>query len=93
MAKGLGVNVKKKKMMINSKTAEKITEKSKFPCAVCRKGVENNSILCLFCRCWEHKRCSGIRGKLKEDRKFKWQTCGNQQTDVTKDFPGIELNK
>ena len=39
-----------------------------------------------------HKRCSSIRGKLKEDSKFKCQTCGNQQTDVAEDCPGIELN-
>ena len=26
-----------------------------------------------------HKRCSGIRGKLKKDSKFKCQTCANQE--------------
>ena len=26
---------------------------------------------------------SGIRGKLKGDGKFKYQTCANQQTDMT----------
>ena len=39
-----------------------------------------------------HKRCSGIRGKLKEDIKYKSQTCASQQTDKTADCPGIELN-
>ena len=39
----------------------------KFPYAVCRKDVDNNSILCQLCRCWVHKRCSG-RSKQKEDR-------------------------
>ena len=39
-----------------------------------------------------HKRCSGIRGKVKENSKFKCQTCANQQTDVAVDCPGIELN-
>ena len=29
-----------------------------------------------------HKRCSGIKGKLKEDRKFKCQTYKNYQTDI-----------
>ena len=28
-----------------------------------------------------HKRCSGIRGKLKKDSKLKCQTCANQETD------------
>ena len=49
--KELGVNVKKKKMMISSETTGKGTEKSKSLCAVCWQGGESNSILCLFCRC------------------------------------------
>ena len=48
---------------------KKVTIEGRFPCAVCRNGVESNSTLCQFCRCWVHKRCSGIRGKLKEDSK------------------------
>ena len=67
----LRVNVKKAKIMINSESARKVKIESKFPCTVCRKGVGRNSILSQFCRCWLHKRCSGIRGKLKEDSKFK----------------------
>ena len=60
--------------------------------AVCRKGVGSNTILCCFCRCWKHKRCSGIRGKLEEDCKFKFQTYANQQTDIAQDCSCIELN-
>ena len=39
-----------------------------------------------FCRCWVHKRCSGIRGKLKEDSKIKCQTWASQQTDISVDI-------
>ena len=39
-----------------------------------------------------HKRCSGIRGKLKKDSKFKCRICRNQQTDVAQDCPVIESN-
>ena len=39
-----------------------------------------------------HERYSGIKGKLKYDSKFKCETCANQQTDITEDCPGIELN-
>ena len=35
----LPVNVTRMKMMNSSENAEKVTEESKFPCAVCRKGV------------------------------------------------------
>ena len=41
---------------------------------------------------WVHRKCSGIRGKLKEDSLFKYQTCANQQTNIAEDCPGIELN-
>ena len=64
----------------------------KFPCAACRKDVGINFDLCQFSRCWVHERCSGIRDKLKEDGKFKCQTCENQQTDIAEDCPGTKLN-
>lgn len=32
------------------------------------------------CRCWVHKKASCIRGKLKEDNKFKCQVYANEQT-------------
>ena len=71
--------------MISSENAKMVIMEGKFPCAVCRKGVVINSILCQFCRCWVHKGCSGIRGKLKEDSKFKCQTYANQQTGIAED--------
>ena len=65
-------------MMISCKIVGKLTIEGKYPCATCRKSVSNKFILCQFCRCWVHETCSGIRGKLKEDSKFKCQTCANQ---------------
>ena len=64
-------------MMISSKNAGKVTIKDKFPCALCRKSIASNSIFSQFCRCRVHKRCSGISDRLKEDSKFKCQTCAN----------------
>ena len=61
-------------MMISQK-------KIKFPSAVCGENSDSNSIICLFYRCWLYKRCSGIRSKVKEDSKFKYQAWTNQQTD------------
>ena len=86
------VNVKKTKMMIRSKNAVKVTIDGKFPCAVCRKGVGSNFILCQFCRCWLHKRCSGFKGKLKDDSKFEYQVSANQQTYIPDDCPDIAEN-
>ena len=39
-----------------------------------------------------HRIRSGIRGRLKEDSKFKYHKCANQPTDVAEDCPGIKLN-
>ena len=79
-SKGLRVNVKTK-MVISSENAAKVTEEGKFPCAAYRRGGGSNSTL-----------CSGIRGKLKEDGKFKFRRCENQQTGMVEDYPGIQLN-
>ena len=73
--------------MISSENAAKITDKGKFPCVVSREGICSNSI-----RCWVHKRCSGIRSKLKEDSKFKCQTYANQQRDIADDCLGMKLS-
>ena len=44
-----------------------------------------------ICRYCIHKRCNGIRGKLKEDSKFKCQTYANL-ADIAEDCPATELN-
>ena len=33
---------------------DKVEEKDKWPCGVCKKGVGNNSILCHGCKKWIH---------------------------------------
>ena len=38
-------------------------------------GKGNNSILCVKCRKWDHKRCSGISGKLKSNVDFHCRRC------------------
>ena len=38
------------------------------------------------------KRYIGIRGKLKEDSRFKCPTIANQQAEIAADCPDIELN-
>ena len=43
---------------------DKVEEKGKWPCGVCKKGVGNNWILCHGCKKWIHKRCSGVKGSL-----------------------------
>ena len=51
-SKRLRVKAKKMKMMISCENAEEDTEEGLFPCPVCRKRFDSNSILCHLSRCW-----------------------------------------
>ena len=53
-------------------TAEEI---EKWPCWICKEGVGRNSIKCTKFHKWIHKRCSKIKGKLKEDAQFQCALC------------------
>ena len=56
MAKrGIKVNVAKKKVMVTGKNAEDVSS-SRYPCAVCCKGVGKKYILCTVCGSWCHNR-------------------------------------
>ena len=46
-----------------------------YPFDVCRKGVASNSVRCVECLRWVHKRCSGISGKLKSNTDFHCRRC------------------
>ena len=65
-------NVEKTKIIISSENAGKVTEEDELLCAVCRKDLDSNSILCQIWWFRLHEECSGIRGKLKEDSKVKF---------------------
>ena len=42
---------------------QKVMEKAvRWPCGVCARGVRNNSIQCINCQRWVHRKCSGIKG-------------------------------
>jgi len=56
---------KKTKVMFSCSMKDKMEEKGKWPCCVRKKGVGNNSILCHGCTKWIHKRCSGVKGSLR----------------------------
>jgi hypothetical protein len=64
-AKGLKMNVGKTKIMIGGENTGDVEESGKWPCGVCRKGVGRNSIQCMKCAKWVHKKCSGVKGSLQ----------------------------
>ena len=73
--KGLRVNLSKTKVMKCRYGVGQVEASGKNPCGVCRKGVGVNSIYCTSCKKWIHKRCSGVKGRLKRDDNFKCSKC------------------
>ena len=63
-ATGLKMNTGKTKVVFSCIMKDKVEEKGKWPCGICRKGVRNNSTLCHGSKKWIHKRCSGVKGSL-----------------------------
>ena len=59
---------------------------AKFSRGVSIKGVEANSILCLSCRNWVHKRCSGIKTSVRNYEDFICKTCSTT-TGAVHPFP------
>jgi hypothetical protein len=73
---GLKVNTSKSKVMKCPSTGGVASGGTgKYPCSVCSKGVGRNSILCQKCKKWTHKKCSGVKGKLKEGMTFICNRC------------------
>ena len=62
--KGLKVNARKSKVMVGSSGRKMIVNSGKWPCGVCGKGVQANSVQCTVCKKWVSRRCSGVRGDL-----------------------------
>ena len=64
LVKGLKVNAGKSKVMVGSSGGMLIVNAGKWPCGVCVKGVQENSVKCTVCKKWIHKQCSGVCGDL-----------------------------
>ena len=74
-AKGLRVIAGKPKVMQCRVSRFQSKDSGEYPCGVCKKGVASNSIRCVECYRWVHKKCSGISGKLKSNVDFHCRGC------------------
>ena len=83
--KGLRVNMKKTKIMHSRYGTNQRRKTGKWPCGVCLKGVGINSIFCTTGDHWVHKRCSGIKGRLKHDDAFVCVSCKNPALAIIPD--------
>ena len=68
--KGLRVNISKTKVMRCQVRLGQAKSGKYYPCGMCRQGVGDNSIKCVACHKWIHKRCNGISGRLGYDADF-----------------------
>ena len=59
LEKGLKMNAGKSKVMVRSSGRKMVVHSGKWPCGVCGKGLQGNSVQCTVCKKWIHKRCSG----------------------------------
>ena len=50
LGKGLKVNTGKSKVMVGSSGGKMIVNSGKWPCGVCGKGVQANSVQCTVCK-------------------------------------------
>ena len=50
LGKGLKVNAGKSKVMVGSSGGKMIVNSGKWPCGICGKGVQANSVQCTVCK-------------------------------------------
>ena len=89
--KGLKVNAGKSKVMVRSSCGKMIVNSGKWPCGVCGKGVQTNSVQCTICKQWIHKRCSGVRGgdlsRVADGFRYRRRCYGTiQEVDLAEDL-------
>ena len=85
--KGLRVNMGKTKVLVSNRRFAPVRQQGEYPCAVCKCGVGENSILCSSCGLWVHKRCSGIRGSLRADPSYRCRVCTGSYVDPVRPDP------
>ena len=74
--KGLRVNMGKTKIVESGINLDVLKISGKYPCGVYQSGVgSSNAIFCGDCKCWEPKKCSGIKGPLCPDPEFRCARC------------------
>ena len=79
------VNLNKTKVMISGECQQVRQKAVRWPCGVCSKGVDSNSLQCTSCQKWVHKKCSGIKGSMsKVATSFICRGCLNPVTSAVR---------
>ena len=81
--RGMRVNMNKTKVMISGEPQKQVQKAVRWPCGVCCRGVDSNSIQCISCQKWVHKKCSGIKDSMvKVIKSFTCKGCLNPVTSA-----------
>ena len=80
--KGLRVNMGKTKIMVSGPQMDMLRKTGKYSCSVCLSGTASNSIYCTGCSSWVHKKCSGIKGPLKDDPSYECPRCKGEARPI-----------
>ena len=80
--RGIRVNMNKTKVIMISGERQKVMQKAaRRPCGICGRGFGNNSMQCICCQKWVHKKCSDIKDSMSKVMKsFICRGCMNQVT-------------
>ena len=76
-------------MKVGSSGGKMIVNSGKWPCGVCGKRVQTNSVQCTVCKKWIHRRCSGVCGDLSRVANgFRCRQCDGtiQEVDLAEDL-------
>ena len=68
LGKGLKVNAGKSKVMVGSSGGKMIVNSGKWPCGVCGKGVQANSVQCTVCK--KNGFTNGVDDVMGQSRKL-----------------------
>ena len=85
------MNAGKFKVMVVSSGGKMIVNSGKWPCGVCGKGVQANSVQCTVSKKWIHKWCSGVCGDLSRVADgFRCRQCDGtiQEADLAENLMG-----
>ena len=66
------MNSGKTKIMVSGMNFGLLKKAGKNPCGVCQTGVVS---FCCGCLCWIHKKCIGMKGRLRPDPDFRCARC------------------
>ena len=77
--------------MVSGVDFDVLVKSGKYPCAVCCKGIGNNSIECSQCKPWVRKWCSGITGWLVADPNYICPRCSIMSQPIDS-MPIMQVN-